>query len=235
MLPAAAWSFKLVQKCGYQAHLHIQVTSKQKLKKETKQTSRTDRRIFVGTVLPDKGKQDIIYLYRRGWLCKASLLTCCSKIPYTRMGKDVKKILYAVKKNAWYKGCKQNRIWQKLQRITRKKIMSIWIRATVNFQNLVVARNSMYRLFWNLPRIASYPKHYFNMNIKHTNDLLFDKSNVESFNVLRSEGLIRSNILVWTGLRQSISLKLHVNIPYFYCIFIKQTSEKQMGHAKEPI
>ena len=61
-------------------------------------------------------------------------------------------------------------------------------------------------------------KHYFNMNIKYTNDLLFDKSNIESFNVLRSEGLTRSNFLVWTGLRQSVPLKLRANIPNFKVI-----------------
>ena len=51
------------------------------------------------------------------------------------------------------------------------------------------------------------------MNINYTNDLLFDKSNIESFNVIRSQGLTRSNLLVWTGLRQSVPLKLCVNIP----------------------
>ena len=33
------------------------------------------------------------------------------------MGKDVKKILYAVKKNAWYKGCEQN-----ITEVTRKSL-----------------------------------------------------------------------------------------------------------------
>ena len=56
------------------------------------------------------------------------------------------------------------------------------------------------------------------MNIKYTSDLLFDKSNIESFNVLRSEGLIKTNVLVWTGLRQSIPLKLRVNITNFKVI-----------------
>ena len=36
------------------------------------------------------------------------------------------------------------------------------------------------------------------MNVKYTNDLLFDKSIIESFNVLRSEGLKRFNF--WSGL-----------------------------------
>ena len=44
-------------------------------------------------------------------------------------------------------------------------------------------------------------KHYFNMNIKYTNDLLFDISNIESFNVLSSERFTKSKFLVCTGLR----------------------------------
>ena len=78
---------------------------------------------------------------------------------------------------------------------------------------------------------AFFHKNYFNMNIKHTNDLLFGKTNIESFNVLRSEGLTRSNFLVWTGLRQSVPLKLRVACTLdleslichdYYCFLIKQ-------------
>jgi len=32
-----------------------------------------------------------------------------------------------------------------------------------------------------------YKRNYFNLNIKHTNDLLFDKTNIESFNLMFSE------------------------------------------------
>ena len=78
------------------------------------------------------------------------------------------------------------------------------------------------------------------MNIKYTNDLLFDKSNIESFNVLRSQGLTKSNYLEWTGLRQSVPLDLRVTLPNFevvldlesfkchdyYCLLIKQKYKK---------
>jgi len=84
------------------------------------------------------------------------------------------------------------------------------------------------------------------MNIKYTDDLLFDKSNIESFNVLRSEILTRSNFLVWTGLKQSIPLRLRVNISNFkvildleslkchdyYCFLIKQKLEKPSKWVK---
>ena len=60
-----------------------------------------------------------------------------------------------------------------------------------------------------------FKKYYFNMNIKYTNELLFDKSNIESFNILRSQGLTKSNFLEWTGLRQSVPLNLRVTLPNF--------------------
>ena len=55
------------------------------------------------------------------------------------------------------------------------------------------------------------------MNIKYTNDLLLDKSKIESE---RSEELTRSIFLVWTGPRQSVPLKLRDNIPNFKVILI---------------
>ena len=78
------------------------------------------------------------------------------------------------------------------------------------------------------------------MNIKYTNDLLFDKSNIESFNVLRSQGLTKSIFLEWRGLRPSVPLNLRVTLPNFkvvldlesfkchdyYCLLRKQKLEK---------
>jgi len=116
----------------------------------------------------------------------------------------------------------------------------------------IVDPNNVYKyVTWNNKEIkidckSVFYKHYFNMNIKYTNDMLFDKSNIESFNVFRSEGLTRCNFLVWTGLRQSIPLKLRVNIPNFkaildleslkchdyYCFLIKQKLEKPSKWVK---
>ena len=112
--------------------------------------------------------------------------------------------------------------------------------------------NNVYKyIIWNNKEIqidgkSGFYKNYFNMNIKHANDLLFDKTNIESFNVLRSEGLTRSNFLVWTGLKQSVPLKLRVNVPNFkvildleslkchdyYCFLIKQKLEKPRKWVK---
>ena len=84
--------------------------------------------------------------------------------------------------------------------------------SSVLFIREIVDPNNVYEyIIWNNNEIkidseSVFYKHHFNMNIKHTNDPLFDKSNIESFNVLRSEGLTRSIFLVWTGLRQSVPL-----------------------------
>ena len=73
-------------------------------------------------------------------------------------------------------------------------------------------------------------------------------TNIESFNVVRDAGLKNSNFLhvVWTGLRQSVPLKLRVYEPNFenildlekfkccnyYHLLIKQKYEKPNKSAK---
>ena len=74
----------------------------------------------------------------------------------------------------------------------------------------IVDPSNVYKcIIWNNKEIkiggkSVLYKHYFNMNIKHTNDPLFDKSNFESSNVLRGEGLTKSTFLVWTARRKAI-------------------------------
>ena len=58
-------------------------------------------------------------------------------------------------------------------------------------------------------------KHFFDNNIIYTTQLLYEMTNIESFNVVRDSGLSNSNFLVWTGLRQSVPLRLRVHVPNF--------------------
>lgn len=44
-------------------------------------------------------------------------------------------------------------------------------------------------------------------------------SNIASLNVVRGAGLQSSNFLMWTGLRQSVPLKLRCNMPNLKVIF----------------
>ena len=44
-------------------------------------------------------------------------------------------------------------------------------------------------------------------------------SNIASLNVVRAAGLKSSNFLMWTGLRQSVPLKLRCNVPNLKVIF----------------
>ena len=62
-------------------------------------------------------------------------------------------------------------------------------------------------------------KHFFDNNIKYTADLLYEMSNIASWNVVRGAGLKSSNFLTSTGLRQSVSLKLRCNMPNLKVIF----------------
>ena len=92
-------------------------------------------------------------------------------------------------------------------------------------------------------------RHYFNNGVNFTKDLLFDKTNTESFNEMKKRGLTNTNFLVWTGLRQSFPPNLRSNIPDFeevidiqnykcrnyYCLLIKLKYERpkkwdKLGH-----
>ena len=73
-------------------------------------------------------------------------------------------------------------------------------------------------VLWNNKEIkidgkSVFYRHFFENNIKYTTDLLYEMSNIASFNVVRGAGLKSSNFLVWTGLRQSVPLKLRCNVP----------------------
>ena len=75
-------------------------------------------------------------------------------------------------------------------------------------------------ILWNNKEIridgkSVFYKHFFNNNIIYTTHLLYEMTNIESFNVVRDAGLKNSNFLVWTGLRQSVPLKLRVQVPNF--------------------
>ena len=63
-------------------------------------------------------------------------------------------------------------------------------------------------------RIVFY-EYFFDKNIIYTTQLLYEMTNIESFNVVRDAGLKNSNFLVWTGLRESVPLKLRVYEPNF--------------------
>jgi len=66
-------------------------------------------------------------------------------------------------------------------------------------------------ILWNNKEIridgkSVFYKHFFDNNIIYTTQLLYEMTNIESFNVIRDAGLKNSNFLVWTGLTQSVPL-----------------------------
>ena len=106
-------------------------------------------------------------------------------------------------------------------------------------------------ILWNNNEIkidgkSVFYKHLLNNNIIYTTHLLYDMTNIESFNVVKDAGLKNSNILVWTGLRQSFPLKLRFHMPDvenifdlenfkcrdYYHYLIKQKYEKPNKWAK---
>lgn len=52
----------------------------------------------------------------------------------------------------------------------------------------------------------------------HTTGTLYDIPSIESFDVVRDAGMKNNYFLVWTGLRQSVPLKLRANMPNFKVI-----------------
>ena len=58
-------------------------------------------------------------------------------------------------------------------------------------------------------------RHYFDNGVIFTKDLLYDMTNTQSFRAMKEQGLTNSIVLVWTGLRQSASSKLRVNVHNF--------------------
>ena len=60
---------------------------------------------------------------------------------------------------------------------------------------------------------------FFDNNIKYTTDLPYDMSNIAYLNVIGDAGLKSSNFITWTGIRQSVPLKLRCNMPNLKVIF----------------
>ncbi|KAL9963759.1 hypothetical protein ACROYT_G027296 [Oculina patagonica] len=106
-------------------------------------------------------------------------------------------------------------------------------------------------ILWNNKEImidgkSVFYEHFFDNNIIYTTHLLYDMTNIESFNVVRDAGLKNSNFLVWTRLRQSVPLKLRFYAPDventldyknfkcrdYYHHLIKQKYEKPNKWAK---
>ena len=77
-------------------------------------------------------------------------------------------------------------------------------------------------ILWNNREImiegktVSVYRYYFDNGVIFTKDLLYDKTNTQSFRAMKEQGLTKcSNFFVWTGLRQSVPSKLRVNVYNF--------------------
>ena len=66
---------------------------------------------------------------------------------------------------------------------------------------------------------------FFDNNIKYTTGLLYDTSNTAFLNVVRDAGLKSSNFITWTGIGQSVPLKLRCNMPNLKIIFDLKNSK----------
>ena len=58
-------------------------------------------------------------------------------------------------------------------------------------------------------------KQYFSKGIKYTKDLLYDNTNIDSFDTFEGERFLNFNFLTWTGLRHAVPLNLRTHPPSF--------------------
>ena len=68
-------------------------------------------------------------------------------------------------------------------------------------------------IIWNNKEIlieskSDFYRDYYNNNIIYTKDLLLEKTNIESINTVKEKGLVKTNLLLWTGLRKAVPLNL---------------------------
>ena len=106
-------------------------------------------------------------------------------------------------------------------------------------------------IIWNNKEIliegkSVFYRHYYENNITYTKDLLFEKTNIESFNTVKGKGLVKKIFLVWTGLRESVPLNLrstktdvevviglkNLKCHDYYCHLIKNKYERSKKWAK---
>ena len=71
-------------------------------------------------------------------------------------------------------------------------------------------------IIWNNREIkidgkTVFYKQYLSKGIKYTKDLLYDKTNIDSFIIFEGEKSLKSNFLTWTGLRHAVPLNLRTH------------------------
>ena len=88
-------------------------------------------------------------------------------------------------------------------------------------------------MLWNNKEVlieikTVFYRHYFDIGVIFTKDLLYGMTNTESFRAMKEQGLTNSFFLVSTGLRESVPSKLRVNIQnyIYYYYLIKVIYEK---------
>ena len=80
-------------------------------------------------------------------------------------------------------------------------------------------------IIWNNREVkidgkSVFYKRYLLQGIKYTEDLLYDKTNIDSFNISEGEKSLNSNFLTWTGLRHAVPLNLRVIYLSLFILFL---------------
>ena len=68
-------------------------------------------------------------------------------------------------------------------------------------------------------------KRFLSEGIKYTKYLLYDKTNIDSFNISEGKKSLNSNILTWTGLRHAVPLNLRTH-PHSFTVILDMENSK---------
>ena len=71
-------------------------------------------------------------------------------------------------------------------------------------------------------------KRYLSKGIKYTKDLLYDETNIDSFNIFGEKSL-NSNFLTWTGLRHAVPLNLRTH-PHSFTVTLDLENFKSRNY-----
>ena len=154
--------------------------------------------------------ETIVKALRLSWLKRIVDVECCG------FWKHYPTYLLSNKGGLFFLECNYDVKQTNILPIFYQELLSWW----AELREIVDPDRGHEYILWNNKKILTegktvFYRHYFDKGVIFTKDLLYDMTNTESFRTMKEQGLTNSNFLVWTGLRQSVPLKLRVNIQNF--------------------
>ena len=153
--------------------------------------------------------ETIVKALRLSWLKRIVDVECCG------FWKHYLTYLLSNKGGLFFLECNYDVKQPNILQIFYQELLSWW----AELREIVDPDRGHGYILWNKKNLIEgktvFYRHYFDKGVIFTKDLLYDMTNTESFRAMKEQGLTNSNFLVCTGLRQSVTSKLRVNIQNF--------------------